>query len=359
MKEELSFNTKEECWSCGVQAAKVAANEKESCTKWKQMKKEELHKLQQNEKMGELHQSTVAAKCRKLSCTEVAELPRDQACCRAAKGPSMLQSCQRTQQFQELEPETIKALQDNVPFYAIGPIFPSGFTKSIVATNLWSESDCTQWLDAKPHGSVLYVSFGSYAHVTKRDLVEMANGILLSKVNFLWVIRPDVVSSDDVDPLPAGFKEEVSDRGMIITWCCQTTVLSHPAIGGFLTHCGWNSILESTWCQVPLLCYPLLTDQFTNRKLVVDDWKIGVNLSNTKIITQKEVLDNIDHLMGENLGNEFRIRIKEVKKILENALTSTGSSENNLERFIKKLEEKLKAKKIKEKKLLHPSNFGF
>ncbi|GLU11864.1 hypothetical protein SLE2022_285840 [Rubroshorea leprosula] len=260
---------------------------------------------------------------------------------------------------QELEPETIKALQDNVPFYTIGPIFPPGFTKSIVATSMWSESDCTQWLDAKPHGSVLYVSFGSYAHVTKRDLVEIANGILLSKVNFLWVIRPDIVSSDDVDPLPAGFKEEASDRGMIITWCCQTTVLSHPAIGGFLTHCGWNSILESTWCQVPLLCYPLLTDQFTNRKLVVDDWKIGVNLSNTKIITQKEVSDNIDHLMGENLGNEFRIRIKEVKKILENALTSTGSSENNLERFIKKLEEKLKTKKIKEKKLLHPSNFGF
>ncbi|KAA8544111.1 hypothetical protein F0562_022123 [Nyssa sinensis] len=177
--------------------------------------------------------------------------------------------------IQELEPETVSALQAKMPFYAVGPIFPTGFTKSTVATSLWPESDCTSWLNTKPHGSVLYVSFGSYAHVTKNDLIEIAHGLSLSKVNFVWVLRPDIVSSDDEDPLPVGFKEEIHDRAMIIPWCCQIQVLTHQAIGGFLTHCGWNSILESLWCEVPLMCFPLLTDQFTNRRLVVDDWKIG------------------------------------------------------------------------------------
>ncbi|XVE59047.1 hypothetical protein DITRI_Ditri05aG0013500 [Diplodiscus trichospermus] len=245
---------------------------------------------------------------------------------------------------QELELSTISALHAKLPFYAVGPIFPSGFTKSNVATSLWSESDCTEWLDKKPHGSVLYVSFGSYAHVKKTDLIEIANGLLLSKVKFLWVLRPDIVSSDDADPLPVGFKQEAGDCGMIIPWCCQNAVLAHPAIGGFLTHCGWNSILESTWCKVPLLCYPLLTDQFTNRKLVVDDWKTGINLSNKKIITKEEVSDNINHLMSGKSGDQYRVKVKEVKETLERALTTSGSSKKNMDQFIKELNAKIQTK---------------
>ncbi|KAL3579675.1 hypothetical protein D5086_017510 [Populus alba] len=120
---------------------------------------------------------------------------------------------------QELEVETLSALQAKMPYYAIGPLFPSSFTKSFVATSLWSESDCTQWLDEKPRGSVLYVSFGSYAHVTKKDLAQIANGLSLSKVSFVWVLRADIVSSDDAHPLPDGFEEEVginlSDRKFV------------------------------------------------------------------------------------------------------------------------------------------------
>uniref|UniRef100_A0A6N2KHZ1 Glycosyltransferase n=1 Tax=Salix viminalis TaxID=40686 RepID=A0A6N2KHZ1_SALVM len=245
---------------------------------------------------------------------------------------------------QELEVETLSALQAKIPCYAVGPIFPNGFTKSFVATSLWSESDCTQWLDKKAHGSVLYVSFGSYAHVAKRDLVEIANGLSLSKVSFVWVLRPDIVSSDDVDPLPDGFEEEVADRAMIIPWCSQRAVLAHPAIGGFLTHCGWNSILESIWCQVPVLGLPLLTDQFTNRKLVVDDWKIGINLSDGRVVTKEEVSKNVKRLMSGKSEDEFRNNIKEMKKTLENALSCNGSSEKNMALFIKDLEAKISEK---------------
>ena len=238
---------------------------------------------------------------------------------------------------QDLEHDTIAALQAKIPFYPIGPIFPVGFTKSTVATSLWSESDCTHWLDTKPHGSVLYVSFGSYAHVEKEKLHEVAYGLLLSNVSFVWVVRPDIVSSEDDDPLPAGFKEAVRDRSMIIPWCCQIQVLTHPAIGGFLTHCGWNSILESIWCEVPLLCFPLLTDQFTNRKLVVDDWKVGINLSDQRLITKEEVSGNISRLMDGRFGNQFKIAMKDMKKKLEGALSPKGSAEKNMERFIRDL----------------------
>ncbi|MCD9646262.1 hypothetical protein HAX54_035981 [Datura stramonium] len=238
---------------------------------------------------------------------------------------------------QELEPETISALQiDEKPFYAIGPVFPPEFAKSDVATSMWSESDCTHWLDLQQQASVLYVSFGSYAHITKSDLVEIAYGLSLSKVRFIWVLRPDIVRSDD-DPnlLPEDFKDEIRDRGLVVPWCCQKQVLTHSAIGGFLTHCGWNSILEAIWCKVPLLCFPLLTDQFTNRKLVIGDWKIGFNLCDKNPITKVEISLKIHNLMHGKLGYECRNAIKKVKKTLQNAVRAGGSSERNLDNFIR------------------------
>lgn len=248
--------------------------------------------------------------------------------------------------IQELESETILALQEKQPIYAIGPVFPTGFATSNVPTSLWSESDCTQWLHTRPHGSALYISFGSYAHVSKQDIVEIAHGILRSGVSFIWVLRPDVVKSDETDFLPVGFEDEIKGRGLIVPWCHQIAVVSHPTIGGFLTHCGWNSILESIWCGVPLLCFPLLTDQFTNRKLVVDDWRIGLDLCDKKPIAREEVAEKINGLMsnGDQLADELRKNIKELKGRLKNALTTHGSSENNFNQFINDVKTKLQKK---------------
>ncbi|KAE8729328.1 UDP-glycosyltransferase 86A1 [Hibiscus syriacus] len=236
--------------------------------------------------------------------------------------------------IQELEPQTISALHEKHPTYAIGPIFPTGFTKSVVATSLWSESDCTRWLDTKPPGSVLYVSLGSYAHVSKNTIVEIAQRLLLSGVSFIWVLRPGSINSDETDVLLVGFEEEVKETGLMVPWCCQIEVISHPTVGGFLTHCGWNSILESVWCTVPLICLPLLTDQFTNRKLVVDNWKIGVNVCDNKQIKAEEVAETIHCLMNGKLGDELRKNIEVVKNKLENALSTDGSSQVSLEKFI-------------------------
>lgn len=239
---------------------------------------------------------------------------------------------------EELESSTIAALQSQKPFYAIGPIFPVGFTKSKVATSLWTESDCTQWLDSEPAGSVLYVSFGSYAHISKKELEEIAHGVMDSNVKFVWVLRPNIVSSDEPNPLPEGFIEETKERGLVVTWCCQIEVLMHKSIGGFLTHCGWNSTLESIWSGVPLLCFPLLTDQLTNRKLIVRDWRIGIDLGgiNTNVC-RKNVSEKIGQLMQGEERNEMRMRVKETRRKLESAVGAGGSSVKNFDSFVEDL----------------------
>ncbi|KAE9445857.1 hypothetical protein C3L33_22220, partial [Rhododendron williamsianum] len=188
-------------------------------------------------------------------------------------------------------------------------------------TSYLQESDgssvCHQ-INFKAFEDVKGADFVLYAHVTHNDLVEIATGLLLSGVSFVWVLRADIVSSEDPDPLPEGFREELGDRSMII-----------PCM----------------WCEVPMLCFPLYTDQFTNRKLVVDDWKIGINLCDKKRIMRAEVSQKIGRLMSEKTGDKYRSAIKDVKKGLENALRPDGSSEMNLDQFIKDLKFSIQKKR--------------
>ncbi|CAL4942073.1 unnamed protein product [Urochloa decumbens] len=235
---------------------------------------------------------------------------------------------------EELEPSTIAALRAEKPFYAVGPIFPAGFARSAVATSMWAESDCSRWLDAQPPRSVLYISFGSYAHVTRHELHEIAAGVLASGARFLWVLRPDVVSSDDPDPLPEGFKASAAGRGLVVPWCCQVEVLSHAAVGGFLTHCGWNSILESVWAGVPMLCFPLLTDQLTNRRLVAKEWRAGVSIGDRGAVDAGEVRTRIEGVMGGEEGVKLREQVGKLRATLEAAVAPGGSSRGNFDEFV-------------------------
>ncbi|KAL5546133.1 hypothetical protein UlMin_005820 [Ulmus minor] len=243
--------------------------------------------------------------------------------------------------IQELENDVVSALIEKQPFYTIGPLFPPGFLKSVVPTNFWSEFDCTQWLNDKPRGTVLYVSFGSMSVTDKATFEEIANGLLLSQVNFIWVLRRGLVKGEQNDVVWGGFEEEVRGRGLIVPWCNQIEVISHPAIGGFLTHCGWNSMLEGVWCGLPLLCFPLFTDQLTNRKMVVDDWRAGLNLCDRKPLMRVEVAEKISRLMSGNSGQNLRKEVKQVKKTLENALAKDGSSQKNFCQFISNVKDKI------------------
>ncbi|XP_073156860.1 UDP-glycosyltransferase 86A1-like isoform X2 [Henckelia pumila] len=239
---------------------------------------------------------------------------------------------------QELESKTLTTLSKNQPTYAIGPVYSFTNRPDI---SLRSESDCAKWLDSKPPGSVLYVSFGSVVQTTKQVIQEIAYGLLLSGVNFLWVAREDILDSGDSDIFPDGFQDETKDRGLIVPWCDQIMVLSNAGVGGFVTHCGWNSTLESMWFGVPMICNPVAYDQPTNRKLVVEDLKIGINLSDGESIHRQQVAEKIRGFMNASASQGLRDRSEKVKKILHNALDIGGSSQRNLDKFIEDLTAKI------------------
>ncbi|KAJ7968234.1 Glycosyltransferase [Quillaja saponaria] len=163
--------------------------------------------------------------------------------------------------FDELETEALNTLSSMFPpVYTIGPL--SLLVNQIsqnnlvsFGSNLWKEdTECLQWLESKKPRSVVYVNYGSIAVLSPDQLFEFAWGLANSKKPFLWVIRPDLVDGGS-EILSSEFVNEIKDRGLIVSWCPQEQVLSHPSIGGFLTHCGWNSILESfsAWSAYYLL----------------------------------------------------------------------------------------------------------
>ncbi|KAL7095877.1 hypothetical protein ACP275_10G049800 [Erythranthe tilingii] len=250
--------------------------------------------------------------------------------------------------MEELEPELISTLKKTLPVYPVGPLFPRHFTNPSIQMNLWSESDCSKWLETKPSGSVLYASFGSYAHSSKRDIETIAKGLMLSGVYFIWVLRPDVVSSEVKDVLPDGFQENVGNRGIVVNWCKQNSVLSNCGVGGFLTHCGWNSILESLWAGKPMVCFPLLGDQTSNRKLVVDDWRVGINLCEEgRLVSGDDVAERVKFLMSGESSFEMRKNVELIRKKMENALSENGSSEVNFDKFVEDMKVRIEDTKVR------------
>eukprot|EP00253_Pinus_taeda_P019293 PITA_19293 len=244
------------------------------------------------------------------------------------------------------------------PVLHVGPLLPSGFLNSEhsddtrVGTNIWSQCDCSEWLDAKPNGSVIYVSFGSMIHTTKAQVEEIAMGLKESGQFFLWALRPDIVSSTVSDCLPDGFLDETKRQGLVVPWCNQLQVLSHPSIAGFVTHCGWNSMLESIAFGVPLVGFPFWSDQFTNCKLMADEWKIGFRLSGDDdeedkgVIVRGDVSKAIIKLFSDE-GKEVKKNVEVLKESARAGVRQRGSSDKNIESFVEglrairsKLEEK-------------------
>ncbi|XP_015865855.3 7-deoxyloganetin glucosyltransferase-like [Ziziphus jujuba] len=245
--------------------------------------------------------------------------------------------------FDALEHDVLDALASILPpVYSIGPLhllvnqITDDDTKSI-GSNLWKEDqECLKWLDTKEPNSVVYVNFGSITVMTAEQMIEFAWGLVSSNKTFLWIIRPDLVAGETA-VLPAEFMAKTEERGLLASWCPQEQVLNHPAIGGFLTHSGWNSTLESLCAGVPMLCWPFFAEQQTNCRYCCKDWGIGMEIENDA--KRDEIESLVRELMDGDKGKEMKKRALEWRNLALEASTSPhGSSFLNLERVVKSVD---------------------
>jgi hypothetical protein len=221
--------------------------------------------------------------------------------------------------FEALEHEILHELSLVLPpIYSIGPLhfLPNQLDQDddlkSIGSNLWKEeTECIEWLDTKEPNSVVYVNFGSITVMTPSQLVEFSWGLANSNQTFLWIIRPDLVSGDSA-VLAAEFVEETKERGMLANWCPQEQVLNHPSIGGFLTHSGWNSTMESLSSGVPMICWPFFAEQQTNCWFSVNEWGVGMEIDNN--VKRDEVCDLVKELMVGEKGKELKKNAMEWKK---------------------------------------------
>lgn len=247
--------------------------------------------------------------------------------------------CVLIHSVRDLEEETFEALEHGAGMeaYAIGPLVHQYDVSS-------PANDPTfKWLDSQAPASVMYVAFGSNALLTRHEMVELALGIEASEKPFLWVIRSDAVEQGHelADVLPHGFQDRTAKRGLIVPWASQLAVLNHPAVGGFLSHCGWNSTLESLWMGVPVLAYPQRAEQPLNCRMMVKDWGTGIVLetSDEGILSKIQVEEGIRRLLEGEVGGKAHIRAKELSNVVRKAPFEGGQSRANLRKFAAKMTE--------------------
>lgn len=231
----------------------------------------------------------------------------------------------------ELESGAFEGLREwGIEAYAIGPLIQNAFGHS------GEKQECEKWLDIQSDSSVLYVSFGSNALVTGEEILELALGLEASGQPFLWVIRPDTLTTGELsDALPEGFESGTKGRGRIVSWAPQVAVLAHPAVGGFLTHCGWNSTLESIWMGVPMLGCPRGAEQRSNARFIAENWGVGMELGRTKEggMEREEVERAVRALMMGKEGEIARSKARELREVARKTSMPGGHSHSNLLKF--------------------------
>ncbi|KAJ4845375.1 hypothetical protein Tsubulata_050614 [Turnera subulata] len=176
-----------------------------------------------------------------------------------------------------------------------------------------------EWLDKKESSSVVFISFGSENYLSNEDREALAQALLLSKVSFIWVLRsPKGEKLNLKEALPGGFLEMVGERGLIVEdWAPQKKILSHPSTGGFVSHCGWNSVLESLSFGVPIIGMPFVFDQPINARLV-EDVGVGLEIKRDKNgrLRGKEVERLINEVVMDKNGEEMRKKAKDISRCL-------------------------------------------
>ncbi|KAG4952440.1 hypothetical protein JHK85_046307 [Glycine max] len=220
--------------------------------------------------------------------------------------------------------------------FCIGPVISSAPCRK-------DDNGCLSWLNSQPSQSVVFLSFGSMGRFSRTQLREIAIGLEKSEQRFLWVVRSEFEEGESAEPpsleelLPEGFLDRTKEKGMVVRdWAPQAAILSHDSVGGFVTHCGWNSVLEAICEGVPMVAWPLYAEQKLNRVILVEEMKVGlaVEQNNNGLVSSTELGDRVKELMNSDRGKEIRQRIFKMKISATEAMTEGGSSVVALNRLV-------------------------
>ncbi|XP_008808448.1 zeatin O-glucosyltransferase-like [Phoenix dactylifera] len=236
--------------------------------------------------------------------------------------------------------------------FAIGPLNPLSITKR---TGCGPRHPCLEWLDKQPPASVLYVSFGTASALSDDQVVELAWGLEASRQRFIWVLRDadraDIYTEegDEGKQKPKKSQEERLGRldydrrvervGRVVRgWAPQLEILAHPSTGGFMSHCGWNSCMESMSMGVPLLAWPMHSDQPRNTLLLTRVLRVGITARDwarrNEVVPAAAIRDSIVRLMVSEEGKEVRARATAVGGVARQATTEGGTSRADFDAFI-------------------------
>ncbi|XP_071720582.1 zeatin O-glucosyltransferase-like [Rutidosis leptorrhynchoides] len=241
------------------------------------------------------------------------------------------------------------ARNNNKLLWALGPFNPVDIKSgSKVSRNDGGQvAKCLNWLDKQSPNTVIYVSFGTTTTLSQDQIIEIAIGLEKSDQKFIWVVREadkgDIfVNNSTHVELPEGFEDKVEDRGFIVKeWAPQLEILAHSSIGGFMSHCGWNSCMESISMGVPIAAWPIHSDQPNNAVLVTKVLKVGLLVK--EWCQQDEVVESIvvenavRTLMGSRDGEEIRKRAMVMGHRVRKSTGDGGVSQMELESFIRHL----------------------
>lgn len=260
--------------------------------------------------------------------------------------------------FYELESQGIDYMRSltGKPVWSIGPLLPPAVLDNNViergkfrsrgkAADI-DEAECLRWLDSRRPKSVVFVCLGSQFFLGDKQIRALASGLEASGQAFVWAIRcpaqQDLKSCKDTDVgLPEGFEERTRKRGLIIWgWAPQLLILSHPSVGAFLSHCGWNSTLESISSGVQMITWPMFAEQPFNSKLLVERLGIAIQicLDVSGVPDEDEVRRAVIMLLAEEEGNAMKRKAEELSKLVKIAVDKEGSSYMNLESFVQEMQ---------------------
>ncbi|KAM7500145.1 hypothetical protein LguiA_024559 [Lonicera macranthoides] len=226
--------------------------------------------------------------------------------------------------------------------WAIGPLNPVLVDQNQNQNK--KRHTCLNWLDKQTANSVIFVSFGTSTTFTNEQIDEIAIGLERSGQKFIWVLR-DADKGDLFDEnvrkfnLPKGYEERIEGRGIVVRdWAPQLEILAHSATGGFMSHCGWNSCMESITCGVPIATWPMHSDQPNNAVLITKVLKIGVVVKDwahrDELVTSLMVERGVRRLMEEGEGEEMRNRAAELGGAVKRGAAEGGVSRMELDSFV-------------------------